>query len=85
MTEARCVIYQILKRISTQIGSSVVMDGRAMFVMVMEWKGVGIDHEQEKLQCSKRQGRRERRLLPQTSGGESVRSNSEVGYVGDVL
>ena len=83
MTEARFVIYQILKRISTQIGSFVVMDGRAMFVM--EWKGVGIDHEQEKLQCSKRQGRRERRLLPQTSGGESVRSNSEVGYVGDVL
>jgi len=83
MTEARCVIYQILKRISTQIGSFVVMDGRTMFVM--EWKGVGIDHEQEKLQCSKRQGRRERRLLPQTSGGESVRSNSEVGYVGDVL
>ena len=83
MTEARCIIYQILKRISTQIGSFVVMDGRAMFVM--EWKGVGIDHEQEKLQCSKRQGRKERRLLPQTSGGESVRSNSEVSYVGDVL
>jgi len=54
--------------------------------VIMEWKGVGIEQEQERLQCSKQeQGRRERRLLPQTSGGESVRSISEVSYVGDVL
>jgi len=46
----------------------------------MEWKGVGIEQEQERLQCSKQeQGRRERRLLPQTSGGESIRSNLMYG------